>query len=312
MKILYRGPLASCNYDCPYCPFAKRRDSPAQLREDRLALGRFVDWIRENPDGHVLSVLFTPWGEGLSRQWYRDAMVELSKLSHVEQVAIQTNLACRLGWLTAADPSTVALWATYHAGQVTRARFVARCAELDRLGIRYSVGVVGLPEHLIEARALRGELSDGVYLWVNAAEAMAYDEAAEAAWTEIDPLFGYSARPHASAGHECRAGETVISVQGDGTVRRCHFIPEPLGNLYDGSYLSALRPRPCVNQICDCHIGYVHLKRLPLYDVFAGAVLERVPAAARWAGPPAARHPQSLRLTTMRAAGPARPRPGPG
>ena len=32
MKILYRGPLASCNYDCPYCPFAKRRDSTEQLR----------------------------------------------------------------------------------------------------------------------------------------------------------------------------------------------------------------------------------------------------------------------------------------
>jgi hypothetical protein len=32
--------------------------------------------------------------------------------------------------------------------------------------------------------------------------------------------------------------------------------------------------------VCDCHIGYVHLETLPLYDVFAGGVLERIPAPA--------------------------------
>ncbi|AUA10157.1 hypothetical protein CFP59_02254 [Streptomyces malaysiensis subsp. malaysiensis] len=70
----------------------------------------------------------------------------------------------------------------------------------------------------------------------------------------------------------------MISVDGDGTVRRCHFVPTELGNLYDGSYRAALRPRPCPLAVCDCHIGYVHLESLPLYDVFAGGVLERVPA----------------------------------
>ena len=47
--MLYRGPLASCNYDCPYCPFAKRRDRPEQLRADREALARFDGWVSENP-----------------------------------------------------------------------------------------------------------------------------------------------------------------------------------------------------------------------------------------------------------------------
>jgi hypothetical protein len=161
---------------------------------------------------------------------------------------------------------------------VTRERFLARCATLDELGVRYSVGVVGLPEHLDEARSLRTVLRPDVYLWVNAADGHTYDAVAEAAWTAIDPHFGYSVRPHASAGHECRAGESALSVLGDGTVRRCHFVPTPLGNLYDGSYQAALRPRPCENAFCDCHIGYVHLKRLPLYEIFAGGVLERIPA----------------------------------
>jgi hypothetical protein len=276
LSVLYRGPLASCNYDCPYCPFAKRRDPPELLRADRAALERFAGWVTETTDV-TLSVLFTPWGEGLTRSWYRDTMVTLSHLSHVERVAIQTNLAARVDWLGEADRDTAALWATYHPGQVSRERFLERCATLRRLGVRFSVGVVGLPEHLDEARALRAALPGDVYLWINAAEGHRYDAEQEHQWLELDPLFGYSVRPHLSLDRPCHAGETAISVRGDGAVRRCHFIAEELGNLYDGTWRSGLRPRGCTNAVCDCHIGYVHLKPLGLREVFAGGVLERIP-----------------------------------
>ncbi|GAA0741825.1 radical SAM protein [Dactylosporangium roseum] len=279
MRILYRGPLASCNYDCPYCPFAKRRDPPELLRADREALRRFVGWVRGRRDEPV-EVLFTPWGEGLTRSWYREALVELSHLPHVGRAAIQTNLAGRLGWVADADPATLALWCTFHPGQVTLDRFLAACATLDGHRIRYSVGIVGLPEHLADAVALRQALPPEVYLWVNAADGHPYTADEEVTWTALDPLFGYSVRPHASLDRPCRTGGDVVSVLGDGTVRRCHFVPEPLGNLYDGSWQAARVPgaaRPCPNGTCDCHIGYVHLTTLPLYDVFAGGVLERIP-----------------------------------
>ncbi|MFI7211427.1 STM4011 family radical SAM protein [Micromonospora maritima] len=282
LSILYRGPLASCNYDCPYCPFAKRRDPPELLRADRAALARFTDWVAATTDLR-LSVLFTPWGEGLTRRWYREAMVSLSHLPHVQRVVIQTNLAARVDWLADADRAAAALWTTYHPGQVDRARFLSRCARLSELGIRHSVGVVGLPAHLDEARALRAALPDAVYLWVNAAEGHRYTAEEEAAWTALDPHFGFSVRPHLSLGRPCHAGETAVSVLGDGTVRRCHFVPTPIGNLYDGSWRAALRPRPCPAAVCDCHIGYVHLKPLGLRDVFAGGVLERIPAV--WPAP---------------------------
>ena len=113
---------------------------------------------------------------------------------------------------------------------------------------------------------------------MNAAEGRRYTPGEEAAWTALDPLFGYSVRPHRSQGASCRTGEDVVSVAGDGTVRRCHFVTAPIGNLYDGSYCAGLRPRPCPNRVCDCHIGYVHLRTLPLTEVFAGGVLERIPA----------------------------------
>ncbi len=291
LTILYRGPLASCDYDCPYCPFAKRRDTPEQLRADRAALERFCAWAEDQD--RELSILFTPWGEGLVRSWYRRALVTLSRLPHVRRVAIQTNLSCRTGWLDDADRDAVALWCTYHPGQTPHDRFLTKTAELTALGVRFSVGVVGLPEHLAAARRLRAELPDSVYLWVNAAEGYRYTDADAADWMGIDPLFEYSRHPHRTRGRACRTGDSVVSVDGAGTVRRCHFVPEELGNLYDGSYLEALRPRPCPLDVCDCHIGYVHAEQLPLYDVFAGGVLERIPAEPVWLPLPARRPRQS-------------------
>ena len=80
LSILYRGPLSSCNYACGYCPFAKRRESAAELETDRAALGRFLDWVEARPAADRLGVLFTPWGEALTRRWYRDALVRLTGL----------------------------------------------------------------------------------------------------------------------------------------------------------------------------------------------------------------------------------------
>ena len=59
LTVLYRGALASCDYACPYRPFAKRRDSREQLRADRAALERFTAWAAAQRDDR-LSVLFTP------------------------------------------------------------------------------------------------------------------------------------------------------------------------------------------------------------------------------------------------------------
>ncbi|WP_406265994.1 STM4011 family radical SAM protein [Nocardia sp. NBC_00881] len=286
LTILYRGPLASCDYDCPYCPFAKRRDSTTQLRADRAALERFTRWACAQTEDR-LSILFTPWGEGLVRSWYRRALVELSRQPHINRVAIQTNLSCRTEWLADADLDTVALWCTYHPDQTPYDRFLDKTTHLGRAGVRFSVGIVGLPDHLDHARRLRADLPDHIYLWINAAEGHTYTDEAASTWTAVDPLFPFSRHPHRSAGLPCRTGSSVISIDGEGTVRRCHFVPTPLGNLYDNTYRRALTPRSCPRTECDCHIGYVHLEALPLYDIFAGGVLERIPALLHRGSPAA-------------------------
>ena len=278
LSILYRGPLSSCNYGCAYCPFAKHSETAAEHKADEKALRRFVSWVADRKEDSI-SVFFTPWGEALIRKRYQQALVQLTNLPSVRKAAIQTNLTCNLDWVEDCDRDRLALWTTFHPTEVSRARFVTKCWELERRKVRFSVGVVGLKEHAAEIEALRRDLPSHVYLWINAykrsPDYYSFEDAER--FAAIDRQFPVNNQNHASYGRKCRCGESVISVYGDGTVRRCHFITEPIGNIYQGDLDDALRERLCSNQTCGCHIGYVHMNDLNLYQIYGDGVLERIP-----------------------------------
>ncbi|MCA8957229.1 MAG: radical SAM protein [Planctomycetes bacterium] len=279
LDVQYRGDLSSCNYRCHYCPFALAKDSAATLQRDYAGLQRFVDWI-DRQDHRRFRVSFTPWGEALIRRPYRDAVVRLSQTSHVERVVVQTNLSGPLEFLAECDRNTVALWCTFHPTQTTAGAFLDRCAKLDGLGVRYSVGAVGIQEDLTKIEHLRAHLPDHVYLWINAFKRIDdYYQAADLARLEaIDPLVRWNLHPHHSRGRTCRTGDTAFSVDARGDVRRCHFVGDVLANLYDGTIESALRPRTCPNDVCRCYIGYIHLDDLGLDRVYGEGLIERIPS----------------------------------
>ncbi len=283
LTILYRGPLSSCNYGCVYCPFAKHAENAEEHERDRQALERFVGWVAGRVADRI-AVFFTPWGEALIRRRYQQAIARLTHMPHVSKVAIQTNLSCRLDWVESCDKVRLGIWATYHPPEVAHDRFLAKCRELDARGVRFSVGVVGLREHDHAIAAMRAALPPHVYLWINAykREVGYYSPEMLAFLTSIDPLFPINTRYHPSQGRACRAGESVISVDGDGTMRRCHFVKAPIGNIYDPAFADALYERPCPNATCGCHIGYVHMDEMRLYQVFGPGVLERIPAEPIW------------------------------
>jgi hypothetical protein len=284
LSILYRGALSSCNYGCVYCPFAKHHETNEEHAHDGRQLERFVRWCEAR--GQDLRVFFTPWGEALTQHRYQDAFVRLSKLKHVSKVAIQTNLSARLDFLEACEPSKVGIWATYHPEWTTEARFLAQCERLVARGISFSVGLVGFPRFRPALDSLRAKLPPHVYLWVNAVKSSDAGATRDdlAHFAAVDPLFPINQLRHESLGRACAGGHTVISVDGDGVARTCHFIRKPIGNLYDANFDDALRPRPCSAQTCGCHIGSVHLAPLGLSPVFGDGVLERNPL-----GPEAAR-----------------------
>jgi MoaA/NifB/PqqE/SkfB family radical SAM enzyme len=284
LDILYRGPLASCNYGCAYCPFAKRKDDRAALERDRAAWQRFCDWVAARPTTDELGVLVTPWGEAMIRRWYQDGFARLSRLPQIARIAAQTNLSGSLDWLERCDAARVALWCTYHPEWTTHDAFLAKCAQLDRAGVRYSVGIVGQREHHAAAVAMRAALPEATYVWINAVKALGYDADEVARWRAIDPLFELNNQRYASLGRACGAGERAITVDGDGAMRRCHFISETIGNIYDDDWQRALQPRACTQVDCHCHIGYVHLDYLELDKVYAGGLLERIPVPEARAG----------------------------
>lgn len=280
LTLLYRGSLVSCNYGCEYCPFAKRQQSAAELAVDRQSLERFANWIAEHPQ-HEFSILFTPWGEALIHSWYQQTLAWLSRLPHVRKVAIQTNLSCSLSWIDQANPDCLALWATFHPEWSKLDRFLEQCHDLHDHRIRFSVGVVGFPRFRAAMTELRQQLPQTVYLWINAVKAELPHLTADdrAFFQSIDPLYDLNTYHYPSLGKSCRAGKTVISVDGEGTMRRCHFIKAAIGNIYDPAFETALLERPCTNETCHCHIGYVHLDYLELDRVFGSGILERVPIA---------------------------------
>lgn len=284
-SILYRGPLSSCNYACSYCPFAKTRNTRAELAEDTRRLRQFVDWVASRAE--FTGVLFTPWGEALLHRSYQQALARLSHLPHVWRAAIQTNLSCRLDWVETCDLSKLALWATWHPDEIPLSPFLAKCRAALARGVRFSVGIVGRREAFDHIRRLRDALPPEVYVWINAWKRQPdyYTLAEIAALEAIDPHFRFNLRPHPSLGRACRAGHTAFTVDGAGEARRCHFIPQRIGNIYDPSFTAALRPAPCSSQECRCHIGYVHMPDTGLYELFGDGLLERIPA--RWPAAPA-------------------------
>jgi MoaA/NifB/PqqE/SkfB family radical SAM enzyme len=280
LKILYRGHLTDCNYTCAYCPFSKTKNTKAEQQQDRVALTAFVDWVAQNSNAErPIEILFTPYGEAMVRPWYREAFVQLSHLPFVKKVAVQTNLSWHTQWLSEANSDRVAIWATYHPDFISIKKFLEKCAQLSSLGVAYSVGVVGLREQFDKIQALRNLLPASTYLWINAYKdvPLYYSSDEIELLTTIDPHFPTNLQDYSSNNQACRTGYEVVSIEGNGDLYRCHFIKEKRGNIFKDELEKMLWRSPCTRNICDCHIGYVHMDNLNLYALYGDRVLERIP-----------------------------------
>ena len=278
LTLIYRGPLASCNYGCRYCPFAKRVDTAAQLRRDQAALRRFVDRVIElSAESQPLRVLFTPWGEALTRRWYRNAIGELSQ--HLARVAVQTNLTCGTAWLSDTRTDRVGFWASWHPSETSLESFVQRVCAADACGASVSAGTVISADRFDHALALREALPEHVPTWLNP-EAPRRHRFADEVLTQletVDPLLRQSLTQHRPLGLPCEAGERSLTVDGQGALRRCHFTEPVIGNLYHADWPDALQPRLCPKGQCNCYLGYAQLPHLPIRDAMGDGLLERHP-----------------------------------
>ncbi|WP_017692578.1 STM4011 family radical SAM protein [Paenibacillus sp. PAMC 26794] len=278
--LYYRGKLSSCNYDCPYCPFSKTVDSKETLEVDEQQLRQFVNWVREQESaGDQFSIFFNPYGEALVRRWYREALVELSHMPHVDKVAIQTNLSVKLDWARELDTDKAAFWATYHPRETKEASFVKQCLTLRQMGLAFSVGTVGLRSAFPAIESMRQALPDDVYMWVNAfKDRPKYYTPEDIQFLRgLDPLFEGNLQDYESLGKRCAAGSEVFYVQGSGHVKRCYKDRRIIGHLYRDGVQALAADRPCRMKKCGCYIGYIHMEDSPFRETFGSGLLERNP-----------------------------------
>lgn len=281
--LYYRGKLSSCNYDCPYCPFSKTKDSKATLEKDKEQLSTFMEWIRSQEQaGHRLSVFFNPYGEALVHRWYREAMIELSQMSFIEKVAVQTNLSCKLDWTAQLNKEKAAFWVTYHPGQTSDSKFLSQCMTLYEQRIPFSVGTVGIRSAFVAIEQMRDLLPKDVYLWINAfKDRSSYYTTDEIEHlTCIDPHFKLNTVDYNSFGRRCSAGSNVFYVQGSGIVKRCYSDRRVIGHLYRDGLQGISAERPCGMKKCGCYIGYIHMPELEMKNIYGDGLLERIPKSA--------------------------------
>lgn len=278
--ILYRGPLSSCNYACDYCPFAKTKNTRAELAADAAKLNRFVNWLKSRKEN--IELLIAPWGEALIRKYYQEALTTISHLPNVSKITIQTNLSCPTKWMDKVNKNTFSLWTTFHPSQISLEKFTKKTKELDFLNIKYTVGFVAIKEELNILKKLRTAISPNVYVWANAYKRIPnyYSKKEVEEIISIDSFFEINNQNYISKEKKCSAGHRSFSIDGDGNMMRCNFIKAKIGNIYDLDFEKNLQAKTCTNETCKCYIGYIHLEHLALENIYDG-LWERMPRDKR-------------------------------
>jgi MoaA/NifB/PqqE/SkfB family radical SAM enzyme len=283
LLVLFRTRLEWCNYSCSYCPWnsTRRSVSAEEFERDEQRLRRVLDRIAELPD--PVEFFITPKAEYLVLPYWRDAVARLLALPQVRRVTVQTNLSFDLAaFLDRVDAAKLALWTTYHPGETPPAEWDAlhrKWRLLRERGVRFSVGVVGVREHLEAMRRLRAALPPSVYLWVNAyqRELHYYSEPELGLIRGVDPYFDLNNQNYPSRGRPCTAGQRAVYLDDEGDLRRCFFVGAVLGNLFRDGWRTDAEARPCPRDGCHCYVGHMHIVELNFRAVYGDDLAVRIP-----------------------------------
>jgi len=261
--IYYRGYAKDCNYSCSYCPFAKNTEKKKDF--DEKYLNKFVEYIENTNFKNIVSIMFTPYGEALTKKYYYDAIARLSKCDQVESVSCQTNASFEAKvFLKSLEESNanfnkIALWASFHKEMTSVEAFTTNILQLnDRISL--SVGTVGFKEDQNDIERLRKLLPLDIYLWVNKPEGQKTDDMD---FSYIDPLYKLEKQTMKCNINSCTAGIDSILVKENGSIYLCHSSKKSVGNLYqdfkiDKTPLETCHSRTCQAGLCHCYLMYCH------------------------------------------------------
>lgn len=301
--IYYRGHLKSCNYHCEYCPFSKRKATERELKKDKEILKQFIDNIFS---GQIVptSVLFTPYGEALIHSYYWEEMARLTSLEHMWAVGAQTNLSFSIEKMlelfekAGGNILKLRLWCTYHPSMTGMDKFLEQCERLDKKGIKFCIGTVGVPENIELITELRRKLPQKIYFWINRMDNLkrTYTEEEKRVFMKIDPYFSLELQEPKAEKTYCMGGEESVLIDEKGNLYPCHICRNKIGNLYEENRKTEKikkekidieeqdmnRNSICNNRKCNCFLAYANrtdIEKLKLFDVHPSF---RIPILDDW------------------------------
>lgn len=252
--ILYRGSLKSCNYQCSYCPFSKRRPTKKELETDQKQWLTFIRFfLKYAPVQPIRSLMVAPYGEALLYPWYWEGLARASACASIDAVGAQTNLSfpiqksLSLFQRCGGQLHKLRLWATFHPEMTAVEEFSDRCKQIVGAGITLCAGAVGVPGQIACLQFLRKKLPEHIYLWVNKMDGLKrpYTKEEQDAFLQIDPYFLRELAPIPADDSKC---EGRLFVEGNGKLRACNISPAFWPT-------QSQKPR-CNRKICSCYLAY--------------------------------------------------------
>lgn len=275
LELLYRGSLKSCNYQCSYCPFSKRRMSERELKRDQEQWEQFVRTMEENADRlKIRSLMVIPYGEALIHAWYWEGLGRLGAIPGIQATGAQTNLSFSvsesLKCLKEAGGKCekLYLWATFHPEMVSVEAFSETCRTLLQEGIHLCAGAVGVPKNIRLLQELRAALPGDLYLWINRMDGLrrSYTREETEQFLEIDPYFTRELAEVSADPGQC-GNRLFVEDSGKGTVKLCN--------------ISRDSPPGCGRNRCSCYLAYGGRRDLLNQVLFGPHPLFRIPRRAR-------------------------------
>lgn len=196
--LFYPGILKSCNYSCSYCPVTRQERSIEESSNDKEQFDQILENFKKQARNQTIkALLITPAGEALTYPYYWKGMAMLTCIDSVEAVGAQTNLSfsitksLKMFQAAGGRIEKLKLCAVYHPEMESVSRFVRKCNKLFKENISFSVGVIGIPEHMERIQELRMKLPEKIYVWVDPVENKVsdYTEEERKAFLKIDPFF---------------------------------------------------------------------------------------------------------------------------
>ncbi len=259
--INFRSAIDFCNYNCSYCPFSKNSYNADVVEKDKKAFGHFHHFLENNEFDPELSVLLTPYGEGLILPHYLENFVKLSQNDKIKHLSTQTNLSFNVEKfinhlkVNNANLNKINLWVSYHFEHTSIDDFITKVKFLEKY-ISVVVVVVGIDSLEEDIK----KLENNVNVRINTFDGPRQKK--QEFFKTIDSTYMESRMNFTSDYSKCLAGKESLFINEKGNIYPCNINKQVIGSLKNTEIRQL---KTCKCKYCNCFLSYVNRIDYPFW-----------------------------------------------